>query len=299
MSVSKRLSQVLSSAKILYFDDNSRFVLMSDCHRGDGTWSDNFLKNQNLFFAALTYYYENNYTYIELGDGDELWENRKLNQIVSVHSDSFWLMSQFYKENRLYMLYGNHDMAKKYSKYLSYHCSSYFNETEQMECYLFPDIEVHEGIILKNYRKNYQIFLVHGHQGDLLNDTLWRLSRFLVRFLWRRLELIGFQDPTSSAKNYSKKHKTELRMMHWVDKNNQMLIAGHTHRPAFPQVGETLYFNDGSCVHPRCITAIEIWNGSIALVKWAVKTREDRTLYVDKEVLEGPVLLKDYFENLN
>lgn len=298
MSVSKRLSQVLSSSKVLYFDDNSRFVMMSDCHRGDGTWSDNFLKNQNVFFAALTYYYENKYTYIELGDGDELWENRRLNQIISVHSDSFWLMSQFYKEGRLHMLYGNHDMTKKYSKYLNYHCSSYFNESEQMECYLFPDIEVHEGIILKNYRKGYQIFLAHGHQGDLLNDTLWRLSRLLVRFLWRRLELIGFHDPTSSAKNYSKKHKTELRMMHWADKNKQMLIAGHTHRPAFPKVGETLYFNDGSCVHPRCITAIEIWNGSISLVKWAVKTREDRSLYVDKEVLEGPVLLKDYFENL-
>lgn len=299
MSVSKRLSEVLSSSKVIYFDDNSRFVFMSDCHRGDGTWSDNFLRNQNVFFAALTYYYENKYTYIELGDGDELWENRRLNQIVSVHSDSFWLMSQFYKEGRLYMLYGNHDMAKKYSKYLNHHCSSYFNDSEQIECYLFPDIKVHEGIILKNYRKDYQIFLAHGHQGDLLNDKLWVLSRFLVRFLWRRLELIGFQDPTSSAKNHSKKHKTELRMMHWVDKNKQMLIAGHTHRPAFPKVGETLYFNDGSCVHPRCITAIEIWNGSISLVKWAIKTREDRTLYVDKEILEGPVLLNDYFENLH
>ena len=297
MSVSKRLSQVLASAKVLYFDDNSRFVLMSDCHRGDGSWSDNFLKNQNLFFAALTYYYENKYTYIELGDGDELWENRRLDQIVSVHSDAFWIMSQFYKENRFYMLYGNHDMVKKKSKYINHHCSSYFSESDRMVYNLFPDIEVHEGILLKNYRKDYQILLAHGHQGDLLNDTFWRINRFFVRYLWRQLELIGFQDPTSTAKNYSKKQKTELRMMHWVDKNNQMLIAGHTHRPVFPKVGETLYFNDGSCVHPRCITAIEIWNGSIALVKWAVKTREDRSLYVDKEVLEGPVLLDEYMNH--
>ncbi len=35
----------------------------------------------------------------------------------------------------------------------------------------------------------------------------------------------------------------------------------------FPEVGEISYFNDGSCVHPRCITAIEIENGTIKLVR--------------------------------
>lgn len=294
MSLSKRLSKVLTSAKIIPFDETSKFVLMSDCHRGDGTWSDNFLKNQNLFFASLTYYYDNNYTYIELGDGDELWENRNLSQIIAIHSNAFWLMSQFYVEGRLYMIYGNHDMQKKNTRYIANQCSNY-NKYEQLQCYIFPNIELAEGLLLKNIKNGTQILLTHGHQADFLNYQLWKVSRFLVRYLWRRLELIGIKDPTSSAKNYTKKRKVEKKLIEWSTKEKQMLITGHTHRPIFPRVGESLYFNDGSCVHPRCITAIEINDGKIALVKWVVKTRDDRTLFVDREILEGPIPLSLYF----
>ena len=95
MNVNNRLSQVLSSSPKLPFDDYSRIIIMSDCHRGDGGFSDNFTNNQNIFFAALNYYYERGFTYIELGDGDELWENRRINDLISTHSNVYWLMSQF------------------------------------------------------------------------------------------------------------------------------------------------------------------------------------------------------------
>ena len=42
---------------------------------------------------------------------------------------------------------------------------------------------------------------------------------------------------------------------------------------------------------------IEITNGSISLVKWSVKTKEDRTLFVNKDTLKGPVKLKRYFNS--
>ena len=91
---------------------------MSDCHRGDGSWADDFSKNQNIYFAALTHYYNENYTYIEIGDGDELWENKKLSDIIQVHSDVFWLLSKFYNEDRLYLIFGNHDMVKKDNEFV-------------------------------------------------------------------------------------------------------------------------------------------------------------------------------------
>ena len=75
-----------------------------------------------------------------------------------------------------------------------------------------------------------------------------------------------------------------------------MMIAGHTHRPVFPEVGEPLYFNDGSCVHPHSITAIEISGGYISLVKWQIKTKQDGTLFVGKDILAGPRLLRNYFD---
>lgn len=98
MNILKRISKIFESAEEISFDDSSKFVLMSDCHRGDGSWSDNFLKNQNIYFAALNYYYKEDYSYIELGDGDELWENSKISEIINVHSDVFRLFSKFFKK---------------------------------------------------------------------------------------------------------------------------------------------------------------------------------------------------------
>ncbi|MBP1756167.1 MAG: hypothetical protein H6Q59_2565 [Firmicutes bacterium] len=298
MSAAARLSQVLATSKVVTFDESSRIVIMSDCHRGNNSWGDNFSGNQNLFFAALYYYYENGFTYIELGDGDELWENRSIEDIIDAHSDAFWLMSLFYQEQRLYMLYGNHDIVKRDPRYTQTRCHSFFCDSVSQEMALFPGIEITEGLLLKYRHTNNQILLTHGHQGDFLNDTLWKMSRFLVRYLWRPLELVGIRDPTSTSKNTKKKNAVEKNLMEFAKDHNQMMICGHTHRPVFPKVGEAPYFNDGSCVHPRCITALEIRNGTISLIKWAIMTRPDRSLYVGRQVLEDPVRLSDYFQQL-
>ena len=298
MSAFARLSHVLSTSKVIPFDETSRIIIMSDCHRGNGSWGDNFSNNQNLYFAALYYYYENGYSYIEVGDGDELWENRNITDIINTHSDVFWLMSLFYQDHRLYMLYGNHDIIKKDSKYQT-KCHSFYCDSVNSKIPLFPGIKITEGLRLRYKNTANDIFLTHGHQADILNDPLWKLSRFLVRYLWRPLELTGVQDPTSAAKNNEKKNIIEKKLMEWAKQNNQLLICGHTHRPVFPKIGEIPYFNDGSCVHPRCITGIEIRNGTIALVKWSLMTKEDRTLYVGRDLLEGPVRLTDYFDEMN
>ena len=92
MGYETRISKAFEGALKLPLSDNSKYVLFSDCHRGVGTSNDNFLKNQHLYFAALQHYYQNNFTYIELGDGDELWENRSFNRILEIHSNVFWLL---------------------------------------------------------------------------------------------------------------------------------------------------------------------------------------------------------------
>lgn len=293
----KILTKVFHSSEEVLFDDSSKIVIMSDCHRGDGSWGDNFSNNQNLYFAALNFYYDKKFTYIELGDGDELWENRNLEQIIAIHSNVFWLLSKFYHKGRLYMLYGNHDMVKKKSDYVAYKCKTFYDERIKKCVPLFPNVKFHEGLVLKSAETGNKIFLTHGHQVDFLNYNLWKLARFLVRYLWRPLELAGFRDPTSASKNHDKKNEIEKHLVSWAKKERQMIIAGHTHRPVFPKLGEPLYFNDGSCVHPRCITAMEIQDGEISLVKWCLMTRKDQSLYVGREVLAGPVKLQDYFES--
>lgn len=293
----QKLNKLYKNAARIPISSRSRIVLMSDCHRGAGTWNDNFMKNQSVFFAALSYYYDHGYTYIELGDGDELWENRSFPSIVCMHSDAFWLMAEFYKKKRFYMIYGNHDMVKRKPDFTMGKCRTFYDESLQKAAPLFPGIEIPEAYVLHHQDLPLDIFLVHGHQGDLLNDTLWPLSRFLVRYVWKPLELAGFHDPTSSAKNYIKKEAAEQRLTSFCEKKHTILIAGHTHRPVFPLPGQGLYFNDGSCVHPRCITAVEIADGAISLVKWTVMTRRDLSLFVGREILSGPVLLEKYVNN--
>ena len=113
MSYYKRLDKAFEHASILPITPDSQYVFFSDCHRGTGSNNDNFLKNSDCYFAALQYYYQYGFCYIEAGDGDELWENCTLSQIMEIHNDIFYQLEQFNKERRLYMLYGNHDMVKK------------------------------------------------------------------------------------------------------------------------------------------------------------------------------------------
>lgn len=270
------------------FDNSSKIVLISDCHRGDGSWVDDFTHNQNIYYSAIKYYYKNGFTYIDLGDSDELWKNKKYSTISNIYTDTFRLLHDFYKEGRYYMIFGNHDIVKKYPAFVKKNLQRYYNSHTDSYEPLFENIKVHEGLILKHKESQAKILLIHGHQGDLLSDVLWRLGRFLTRYVWRRLEFFGHKDPTSAAKNYQERKKVERKITEWVSINKQIVIAGHTHRPACPQEDAPPYFNDGSCVHPNCITCIEIVNGEITLVKWDIKTKEDRTVIVDREPIAVP-----------
>ena len=103
--------------------------------------------------------------------------------------------------------------------------------------------------------------------------------------------MIGFKNPASPAQNNLKRDAVERELARYCKLSGLILIAGHTHRAAFPDQGDTPYFNDGCCVYPYYLTAIEIEDGSICLVKWETAAREDNTLFVSREVLKGPVKL--------
>ena len=295
MSTEKRLTEVLKSSDEISFDDASKIIFFSDCHRGDNSWADDFAHNQNLFFFALNTYNETGFTYIELGDGDELWENKRFSEIRRAHKHIFRLLSAFYEDNRLHLIYGNHDIERKKQEVVEKTLFSYYDYRLKKKRDLFPGIKIPEGLILKHAQTGNRIFLTHGHQGDFWSDKHWRFSRFTVRHVWKSLQLRGFKDPTSPAQNFRKQEKVHNLILKWAQKTNQMIICGHTHRSVFPNVGDPPYFNTGSCVHPRCITGIEIENGSISLIKWWVKIKENGCLCVEKEILAGPQKLQDYF----
>ncbi|MDO4322192.1 MAG: serine/threonine protein phosphatase [Lachnospiraceae bacterium] len=292
MSAGKRISQAFDEALKLPLDQNSRYILFSDCHRGVGNAEDNFLKNEFLYLAALKHYFRNGFTYLELGDGDELWENRSIRKIKNVHEQSFVMLSQYYHAGRLYALYGNHDIIKRNPAFCQKHFASYYC-AQHREHPLCPGITFYSGIVLQDALQKKDIYLTHGHQADVLNSTFWRLSRFLVRCVWRPLEKLGVPDPTSAAKNNTKKEKSERILTEWARQNDHILITGHTHRPMIG-TKDSPYCNSGSCVHPAGITGIEIQNRCITLVKWSVGTRPDLSLYAMREVLGETVCVDEY-----
>jgi UDP-2,3-diacylglucosamine pyrophosphatase LpxH len=299
---SARLSEVFQAARgdTLKFDDGSKIVLFSDCHRGDNSWGDDFAPNQLLFFHALRYYLQQGYTYIEVGDGDELWENASFEEIRKAHDHVFWLLSEFHRASRLHMLFGNHDLERRDPDVVRRQLDDYYDEREKKRVDLLPGISLKEAIVLEYEPSGHQLLVVHGHQGDLLNDRLWRLSRFGVRFLWSRLQAFGVKDPTRPSEHPSWRSTIEARIKEWIRANGGIpVICGHTHRPEYPDDRRVPYFNSGSCVHPRCITGIELSGGTISLVKWWTTVDDGLAdggrLVVKREYLRGPEPLRGFF----
>ena len=274
----KQIDKALASAKEINQEEHPRIVVFSDCHRGNGTWNDSFLNNKTLFQAALGYYRENDFTYIELGDGDELWENRKFSDIEEIHADIFQQFLPFMLDGKMYMVWGNHDMAKSRKAPLS---------PSLPPC--FPAVRICDG------SGNIKFNLIHGHQVDPLNNQFWKAARWMVRYLWKPLELAGIKDPTSSARNYKKRKAVEERMADWAASRESNLISGHTHRPTIPSgtaaspASKGKYFNSGSCVHPNTITCLEIIYNEVSLIKWTSCPDENRYLKVCRHVIAGPV----------
>lgn len=271
MGYRRRLNRAFENALTLPLSENTHYIMFSDCHRGTGTSYDNFLKNQHLFIAAMQYYMQRGYYYIELGDGEELWENRCRDQVVNSHCEVYKMFCAMEEKCRITRLFGNHD----------------YSLAEKLP----------EAVLLKTKDGKVTIGMTHGHQADSLNSVLWKLSRFLVRYLWRPMEQFGVTDPTSAAKNYKRAGRTERRLEQWVRNKGMILITGHTHRPRINEKEyqggqqEGIYLNTGSCVHPYGITGIELNGMRAYLVKWSMTARSDMVLFVEREVLAGPLLI--------
>ena len=290
------LDKAFQKAKTLTINKNSKIVFFSDLHKGDNSYADDFAHNMEIYTYAIKKYYDNNYTYIELGDGIELWENYTFEPIYKAHKSTFELLKLFYNDDRLHMLWGNHDMIFGDPITVEKMLYKVFTPLNIQQKEKLFDLEFHESMLLQIENTDKKIFLIHGHQADWLNYRFWKVSRFFVRYFWMPLQKwFNVKDPTSPAKNYKNLIRVEHKLKDWILKNNnQMVIAGHTHRPRFPDPGLLPYFNDGSCVHPNSIIGLEIENLEISMVKWHFQSNDNEKNQIVKTVLAGPKSLHLY-----
>ena len=279
----------IAKGDVLTVDEQTKLVFFSDVHRGDNSMADEFAHNQNVYSYALKSYFDQGFTYLELGDGDELWEYSKFEHIRSAHSDVFCQLKEFYEDKRLYYFFGNHNLVFRKKNKVEQMLSTFYDDyTDKIEP-LFPEIDVKESMVLRDSVTKKEILLLHGHQGDFTNDQGWIISLFLMKSFWRYMHKIGFQNPASPSKSRVKRHKIEKAFSRWILQNKIGILCGHTHRPKLPDAGETVYINTGCCVQPRGITAIELIGREFYLVHWNIKAEKNGNLAIMKKVMKGPL----------
>jgi len=294
--VNKILDRAFEKAKKIPLEKDAKLIFFSDLHKGDNSYADDFRQNYSLYQHALQSYFDKGYTYIEPGDGIELWENTSFEPIYKTHESIFDLLRRFHWQNRLHLLWGNHDMEFRDPIFVEKIMRTFFTPKILKQKDRFFDLAYEESLLLQFDNEERGILVFHGHQADYMNYAHWKFNRFFVRYFWKYMQKwFGVSDPTSPAKNHKGLIRVEKKLHEWIVKRgHQMVICGHTHRPRFPGPDEIPLFNDGSCVHPKSITGIEINNFEISLVKWHLTTDDGSSKKIIKTILEGPVSLKKY-----
>ena len=270
---------------------------MSDIHRGDNSVSDEFGQNRLLYEHALQYYYREGYTYVEIGDGDELWEVSDYRYIARAHPVVFEILRNFQKNNRLIMIAGNHNeqiIRPGYAKkYMERTYDGFLGEDVE----ILPGIHPVKAVTLVYDPTGQEIFVTHGHQGELISDYLSPVALFTNRYIWRYIHKAGFRYTANPTKNRYQPARREKAYRRWLRKNELILICGHTHRPRLASPGEPPYFNTGCAIHPRGITCLELTFGALALVSWTLQTRRDGLIFVKRNVMKNTVQIEDFLIN--
>ncbi len=290
----RRLTQALLQAPVMSIDDDSRLVFFSDLHRGDDGPADAFRHNKALFLHALEHYEQRGYTYVEVGDGDELWKNGNLGEVRRAHAPIYRALERFRRAGRLHLLIGNHQLVGG----------------KRTRCHQRRGLLGGESLLLQHRATGQRILVTHGHQGDGFHARVRGATRLLVRHLWRRLQQRGMRTALPEPETHhletswvrraiawsrNNQNRIEARIKGWMRSSEGLaLICGHTHRAAFANAGEQPYFNCGSGVQPGAITGLEIAGGVIRLITWTDRPLEGpgaQSLPVGqiyRRVLQGP-----------
>lgn len=226
-----------------------------------------------LFVKALNHYWRQGFTYVEVGDGDELWQNHRFKDVLRSHWPAFDLLHRFDLQGRLHLILGNHDVP--HWRHRAHHKDG---------------IRVDEALVLRHRRTSQRLLVTHGHQADVKSDLFSPVSRLLVRYVWRRTQTWRLVRHFQSALNRRFESRAlyrdiERRLIAWSDANRQTMICGHTHRAMAARAGEPGYFNTGSFIVPGTATGLEIQGGEISLVRWTAHPI-DHT--VRREVIASP-----------
>lgn len=276
-----------------------KFIIFSDQHKGNRDSADDFANNEPNYIAALSYYHQQHFSFINLGDSEELWKYTAA-EVLPANEKAFAAEAAF-QPNNYYKTFGNHDILWK----------NKIDSERLLKKYFAMPLPVYEGILLKTVMgsETLTVFCTHGHQGDKLSDNN-SLSTWMVAHIWAPIQRYLQINVNTPSKDNSLRNKHNKLMYEWSsNRKNLLLVTGHTHKPVFASGkyseklshkiedsnGNTIkpsYFNTGCCCfNDGDITGIEIADGHIRLIKWHTDNGQSQRMLLEEVTLQQ--LLKD------
>lgn len=304
-----------------------KIIIFSDQHKGARNGADDFMLAEPNYLAALDYYYRNDFCLICLGDSEELWEN-SLSKVREHNLSNFEAEKKFVQKNSFVKVIGNHDLywgndpfaywqlkkiygeeVKVYEavilattigeKQLHIFCTHGHQGDAQSDGNWFSKFFVariwaplqawlrinpntpaynnekktlHNEIMYEWASKQQDTLLITGHTHQPVFESLTQIER-----LYRKLQV------AQSEKNKTVIDELEAAIR-LIEKGFTAIAIDYlTMRPA--------YFNTGCCCFSDGdITGIEIENGCIRLIKWAVADQLPQRVVLEEMKLSELVI---------
>lgn len=292
-----------------------KYAILSDIHLGDGKGADDFHHNEKVLEEAIDHYYENNYSLILLGDIEEFWQF-DLKEIEPIYRNTIYEKFKKFGDGRLHRVFGNHDIewrsladparsnSKKIGgaeealkmrdkngnvKILLIHGHQGNKESDKNAWVSKPAVKLFRYVepfvskvglyntpsipkseIMKDYEhimyssaKKLGIILICGHSHRAIYA-----SKSKIDYLNDKIN-----DP-ENAKNPERIKEISEEIKDEIRKNREIEPVESNGAVPLP-----CYFNTGCALYPDGITAIEIENDMIKLIKWDkdLKRNEYRT----------------------
>lgn len=320
----KDLHQGFTEAEVLNLAPNDRVLIISDFHMGNGSRSDDLIKNEKLILDILEKYYLPNNWYLVLNGDIEDLQRYSYSKIRNYWKGLYELFDAFYQKGRLFKILGNHDDELVLEKHYPF--------------VLLGSLRIETPTI--------PVYVFHGHQGSKMYTHYNHIIRASLRYL---LKPLGIRN-ISSGRSPRHRFAVEKKAYDYARSNGIIAVIGHTHRPLFESLGrfdyikfeierlcreyplasgqdrkriadevlflrielaklkkserrnsikESLYgdelplpclFNSGSAIGKKGINAIELDSNSISLVYWFTEGKGKKFVYrgfYTIDVLEG------------
>ncbi|HBF33992.1 TPA: metallophosphoesterase [Candidatus Sumerlaeota bacterium] len=305
-AVFRRLEKLLDDAPRIPLDSEERIVILSDLHLGNGGRRDDYKKNAELVQGVLRdYYLPDQYRLILNGDIEDT-QNFAFSSILHAWPEFFEILRDFSNNDKLVKIIGNHDEemfshSRRYPVPTELHQAVLFLLKGNMPLFAFHGHHASNFMWKCNdligYLTKWIAFPLGFHNYTISHSNTKRIiyERRIYEFA-KQMGLIALIGHThrplfeSMPKVDSLKYQIEklCREYAGVTQHEQTRLAKRIRnlrmqlQEALPRKGNegsqaSIYdsdvvvpclFNSGCGIGKRGITALEISDGSIALVHW-------------------------------